>query len=166
MEINFLVIALAALVPISVGSIYYHPKVFGIAWMSVAGLTEEQLKGANMALIVGLTFVFSFLIAFLLQTMVIHQFHMYSVLAEEPGMNDPATPVGKYFADFMATYGDRFRTFKHGAFHGVLTSLFFVMPVIGINALFERKKFKYTLIHTGFWAICLGLMGGIICEFV
>ncbi|MDQ3051325.1 MAG: DUF1761 domain-containing protein [Bacteroidota bacterium] len=162
MDINFLVIALAALIPLAVGMIYYNPKVLGNAWMASAGLTEEQLKGANMGLIFGLTYVFSFLIAFSMQFTVIHQFHMMSVLTDEPGLNDPTSAVGQYYADFLATYGQHFRTFKHGVFHGVLSTLFFIMPVIGINALFERKKFKYIAIHTGFWAICLGLIGGII----
>ena len=62
--INFLVTALAALIPLVLGAIWFNPKVLGSAWMKSTGLTEDQLKGANMPLIFGLTYVFSFLIAF------------------------------------------------------------------------------------------------------
>ena len=37
--------------------------------------------------------------------------------------------------------------------------------VIGINALFERKGFKYIAINAGYWILCLGLMGGVLCAF-
>ena len=55
---NLAIIALAALIPLVVGFIWYHPKILGTAWMNAAGLTEEKLKGANMALIFFLVFIF------------------------------------------------------------------------------------------------------------
>jgi hypothetical protein len=64
----------------------------------------------------------------------------------------------------MDTYGDRFRTFKHGALHGGITSIFFVLPMIAIPAMFERRSAKYILIHAGYWFISLCIMGGIICA--
>ena len=54
MEINFLAILTAGVSALVVGFIWYNPKVFGTAWMNSAGLTEEQLKGGNMAKIFGL----------------------------------------------------------------------------------------------------------------
>jgi len=39
-----------------------------------------------------------------------------------------------------------------------------VLPVMGVNALFERKGFKYIAINVGFWTVSLALMGGIICQ--
>jgi hypothetical protein len=65
----------------------------------------------------------------------------------------------------MEKYGNNFRTFGHGAIHGVITGIFFIMPVLAINAMFERKGFKYIAINTGFWTVSLVLMGGIICAF-
>jgi hypothetical protein len=41
-----------------------------------------------------------------------------------------------------------------------------VLPLIGINSLFERKSFKYIFIHTGYWIISLALMGGVLCQFL
>jgi len=162
MEINWIALLLAALVPLIVGFVWYHPKVFGNAWMAAAGLTEESLKGANMLKIFGITFVMGFMAAVSLQFIVIHQLHMMSVLADEPGLNDPQSEVGRYFADFLAKYGNHFRTFKHGAFHGILTGIFLSLPILGVNALFERKGFKYIAVNAGFWIVSFALMGGII----
>jgi hypothetical protein len=110
--------------------------------------------------------VLSLLIAMGLMPLVIHQFGIYSVLQGEPSIQDPASPLSQYVQEFMDKYGRNFRTFKHGAFHGVLTAIFLALPVIGILALFERKSFKYVAIHTGYWILTLGLMGGVICAFL
>ena len=80
MQVNFLVILLAGLVPMAMGFIWYNPKTLGNAWMKAAGVTQESMKGANMAVIFGLSFLFSFLIAFEEQFMVIHQFGFQSML--------------------------------------------------------------------------------------
>ena len=65
MQLNFfLVAAVAALVPLFMGAIWYHPKVFGTAWMKINGFEEAKMKeGFNMPLVFGLTFVFGFLVA-------------------------------------------------------------------------------------------------------
>ena len=49
MEINFLAIIAAAISALVVGFIWYNPKVFGNAWMQAAGMSEEKIKGGNMA---------------------------------------------------------------------------------------------------------------------
>ena len=65
----------------------------------------------------------------------------------------------------MLEFGDRFRTFKHGALHGTLIGLLFVTPILGTIALFEQKSFKYVAINGGYWVITLALMGGVLCQF-
>lgn len=164
-KINFLILLAATVVPLIIGFVWYNPKVFGTAWMKASGMTEEKAKGANMAVVFGLTFVFSFLIAFGLQFMVIHQFSVFSILANEPGIMDPTSEMGLWLADFMAKYGNNFRTFKHGVLHGIIIGIMFVMPIIAINALFERKGFKYIAINSGYFTVSLALMGGVICAF-
>ena len=68
------------------------------------------------------------------------------------------------YSTFMNDYGTAFRTFKHGALHGFMTGLFFALPIIGTNALYERRSFKYTFVTGGFWIMCLTIIGGIICA--
>ncbi len=164
MQFHFYIPFLAALIPLVIGFIWYNPKVFGAAWMKSADMTEEKMKGANMALVFGLTYLFSLFAAFGLMSLTIHQLSVFSILANEPGMQDPNSEIMVYFNSFMAKYGNNFRTFKHGALHGVIASILLVLPVIGVNALFERRGFKYIAINVGFWMVCFALMGGLICS--
>ncbi|WNH14007.1 DUF1761 domain-containing protein [Thalassobellus suaedae] len=152
--IAMLVAAVSALV---VGFIWYNPKVFGNAWMQAAGMTDEQVKGGNMVKIFGLALIFAFLLATALPGIVIHQMGVFSLIG-----GDPSAALPSYEA-FIADYSDAFRTFKHGALHGVLTGVFIALPIIGTNALFERKSAKYIFINAGYWIVTLGVMGAIIC---
>ncbi len=163
LHINFLAVLGAALIPIIIGSIWYNPKVFGHAWMKAANL--DKMDGGKIPLIVSLTLVFSFFVATTMNFIAIHQWGVQSTLMTDPkALADPTTPIGAYFADFMANYGNNFRTFKHGALHGTMAGLLFIMPIIAINAMFERKGFKYIAINSGFWVVSLALMGGIVCA--
>lgn len=165
MSVNFMIILVAAIVPMAVGFVWYNPKVFGAVWMKAAEVSEEKMKGANMLVIFGVSFLLSFFLAMTLQFMVIHQWSIYSILANEPGIKDPNSEVGMMVQNFMSKYGNNFRTFKHGALHGTIAGIMIALPILGVNALFERKGFKYIAINVGFWTVCLALMGGIICAF-
>lgn len=163
MEFNFLTIAVAALMPLVMGFIWYGPMLFQNAWMKEVGFTKEFMEGGNMALIFGLCYVLSFLMAFILQTFVIHQFGVSSTLMKS-GESALSGVDLAYFNDFMVTYGDRFRTFGHGALHGTMIGLLIALPIMGTNAMFEKKSFKYVMINAGYWTVTLALMGGILCQ--
>ncbi|MFL5763516.1 MAG: DUF1761 domain-containing protein [Bacteroidia bacterium] len=166
MQPNFLIVLLAALVPMALGFIWYNPKVFGKAWMAAAEITEDKMKGANMAVIFIVSFLLSYLLAFNMQFITIHQWGVFSMLATDPkAMGDATQGNGKVFADLMAQYGANFRTFKHGALHGTLAGILIATPILGTNALFERKGFKYIAVNCGYWIVCMALMGGIVCQF-
>lgn len=159
MEMNFLAMAVAAFSSLIVGFIWYHPKVFGTAWMQAADLTEEQLKKGNMLKIFGLTLILSFMIATVVQLLTIHQMGAMSLTKGELG----ELPSYKVFMD---DYGTAFRTFKHGAFHGLLTGIFFALPIIAITGLFEHKSAKYIFINAGYWIVTITIMSTIICGWV
>lgn len=161
---NLPAIFVAALIPMLIGFAWYNPKTFGNAWMKAAGVSPDSAAGANMPLIFGLTYVFSVFAALALSFLVIHQGHIYSVLANQPGFGDPNSEVGQYLTAFMEKYGNNYRTFKHGAFHGTVAGFLLALPVLGVNALFERKSFQYIAINAGFWIVCFALMGGVICA--
>lgn len=161
MEINFIALLLAAVVTLVVGFIWYNPKVFGTIWMRESNLTQEQLQTGNMLIIFGLTYIFSLMITVILMAITIHQSGAIGMVGGPPLLAS-AKPS---FAAFMADYGTTYRTFKHGALHGFMSGLFFALPIIGINGLFERKSWKLILIHAGYWIVTLTLMGGIICGF-
>ena len=63
----------------------------------------------------------------------------------------------------MDEFGNMHRSFGHGALHGAIAGIFLVLPLLGINALFERKGFKYILINVGYWTLTLAIMGAIVC---
>ena len=162
---NILVLIVAALIPLVIGFVWYHPKVFGTAWLQHSGLTEEKIKGGNKLLIFGLSYVMAILAAIMLYVIVVHQSHFYSLFADKPDFADPNSDTGKYIAGFMAEHGHNFRTFTHGLFHGSLAGVLLVTPIIAINALFERKSVKYIAINSGYWLLVLALMGGVIAQF-
>ena len=60
---SYLAIVLAALIPMVLGYIWYHPKVLGTAWMNSLGITEEKLKEGNMGMIMGLAFSLALFLA-------------------------------------------------------------------------------------------------------
>jgi len=130
---NLLAIVIAALIPMIMGFIYYHPKVFGKVWMDSLGLKEEDLKKGNMGAIMGISLVMSVLLSFFML-----------VNVDGPGQEG------------------EFDTFKHGVFHGVLIGIMVAMPVLVTNGLFERKNLKNLAINTLYWIITIGLMGGVI----
>lgn len=161
MQLHMWLIFVAGIIPLITGFIWYNPKVFGNAWMKTTGLTEESMKGANMGLILGVSYLFGCMLASALMTIVIHQMGFNSVF-----QGDTTPEAAAYVKNFFDTYGTRFRTFKHGALHGTIAALFVALPVLGTNALFERKSFKYIAIHTGYWALTMALMGGVLCAFM
>lgn len=163
-KLNLLLSAGTALIPLILGFVWYHPKVLGSAWQKASGVTDEQIKGSNMPVILFTTFVMGFFLSVALHSMVIHQFGLQALLIPEKdhALSDGTLALAKDVAEQLT---GSFRTFRHGVIHGVITGLFFVFPLITINALFERKSWKYILIHGGYWTLSLALMGGVICQF-
>lgn len=162
MEMNWIAIFVSALVTLVIGSIWYNPKVFGTIWMKENGLTVEELQSGNMLKIFGLTYIFSLLIVITEMSLTIHQSGAVGMIGGDMKINE-ALPS---FKAFMADYGTAFRTFKHGALHGFISGLFFALPIIGINGLFERKSWKYIWIHAGFWIVTLTIIGSLVCGWV
>jgi hypothetical protein len=158
--VNFFAVLVAAIVPLVIGFIWYHPKFLGTAWMREAEMNEAKMKKGNMALIFSFSLLFSLFIAFCLQFLTVHQTGAFGMIG-----GDVANALPSYSA-FLADYGTAFRTFKHGALHGILTGVFLIFPLMAINALFERKSWKYIFINSGYWTLCLTIMGGIICGWV
>ncbi|MCW3077248.1 MAG: hypothetical protein JWO32_1857 [Bacteroidetes bacterium] len=165
MHFNWYILFLAALVPLFIGFIWYNPKVFGNTWMRLSNTpAPEAGKGPNMILVFSLCYVLSLLVAMALMSITIHQFSMFGILANEPGMKDPNSELMQMVNGFMAKYGYNFRTFKHGAFHGTIAGIMIALPVIGTSAMFERRGFKYVAITAGYWIVSMAIMGGIICA--
>jgi Protein of unknown function (DUF1761) len=159
---NFLAILVAAIAAMVIGTIWYNPKVFGTAWIKDIGMTQEQAESGNMLKIFGFAFLFSFILAFVMPTIVNHQFGATALVG---GEFELANAKPSYFA-FMKDYGNAFRSFKHGALHGFGMGLFFAFPILGITAMFEHRSWKYIFIHAGYFIVSLTVVGAIICGWV
>ena len=157
MPFNFYAVLVSSLVTLLVGFVWYHKNVFGTVWMRESGMTEEKAKQGNMAKIFGLTIFYSFMIAFLMPALTVHQMGALGMIGGDPALAKPS------YTAFMTDYGDAFRTFKHGALHGFFTGLFLALPITAINALFEQKSWRYILINAGFWIVSLTIIGAIVC---
>ena len=130
---NVLAIIIAALIPMIVGFIYYHKALLGKPWMDSLGFTEADLKGGNMAIIMGVSLLMSFMMS------------MYLLMnVDGPGQEG------------------EFDTFKHGALHGTILAIMVAIPVLVTNGLFERKNFKNLAINALYWVITFALMGGVL----
>ncbi len=165
MELNMWIAPIAAIIPMVIGFIWYHEKVFGKAWMSAAGMTPEKIQNGNMLVTFGVSYILSCFLAITLMTMSIHQFGVFQVLAGVEGIDKEGSAIFQYFSDFMAEHGHRHRSFGHGALHGAIAAIMFAIPVLATNALFEAKGFKYILVNGGYWIVTITLMSGLVCQF-
>ena len=155
MEMNYLAILVAALSSFVVGFIWYNPKVFGTIWMNEIGMTDEKAKQGNMLKIFGFTFIFACMFAFMMPTITIHQIGAVQLA----GRNESDEAL----IAFLQVHGESFRTFKHGALHGLIAGIFLALPIVATNSLFEQKSWRYTFITAGYWIVVMTVMGAIIC---
>lgn len=122
----------AALVPMILGMVWFHPKVFGNAWMKGANLKPEDGQATNMPLLMGVGFIMALIISSFLKS--------YAIFHE-------GTPADA--------------TFAHGAFHGVLLGAMLGIPTLVSATIWERKSLTYYLIQIAYWLVTFALMGGI-----
>jgi len=61
--LNWLAIIVATIAFFAFGALWYSPSLFGKMWMKETGNTEETAKKANMPKMMGLTLLFSFVMA-------------------------------------------------------------------------------------------------------
>ncbi|BDS10735.1 DUF1761 domain-containing protein [Aureispira anguillae] len=157
---NLMIIPLVALIPLVVGFVWYNPKVMGNAWMKETGMTEEKAQQGNMAVTFGAAYVFAIFAAFSLLGLVDHQMGIFQLFAAQEGFGEAGSEAMKSYEATMAMVGARHLSFGHGAFHGVLAGITLALPLIGTNALFEQKSWKYIWINVGYWIVSFALMGG------
>ena len=140
-EINFLAIAIAALVPNLFGALYFGP-LLGKQWLLSLDKTRIEMEPTNATFTYILAFCFSFIIAFFLN-------YMLQMVHKD------VNAAGELI---LASE----QTFRHGAFHGTLISLSIAAPVIGCLGLFHKLSIKTIMINILFWVICFATMGGIV----
>lgn len=162
---NLALTLLGGLIPLLTGFIWYSDKTFGSAWKKEIGFIDDGTPQKGFAKILIFSYVFGVMIMFFIPSMVIHQYHMVSTLYGTEGFGVEGSSVQRFYNDFVSNYGMKYRSFKHGVLHGIIATIFFVFPIIGLNALFEKRSWKYIFIHVGYWTLTLALMGGAACAY-
>ena len=130
-NINWLAVVVAGLSGFLTGSIWYGP-LFGKAWQRAVGLSDEEMKNANMGKMFGTAFVLTLVISFGFA------FFFYG-FGENPEMN-----AGM------------------GAMYGFTTGIFFVFPSIWLNYLFARRPMNLIFIDAFYHIITYVVIGTII----
>lgn len=157
---NFAILAGAALIPMVLGYIWFHPNVFGgNYWYDVAKLSGADRSEVSTVKLLS-TLILNFFIAFGLFGLTVHQFGAFSMVGGQAELLQNG--VG---GAFMDAYGSNHLSFGHGAFHAIIQAIIgFVIPILGYVSIFEKKSFKYFLVYLGYWLISLVLMAGVICQ--
>jgi hypothetical protein len=119
-------------------------------------LDERNRNEGNMAVIFIVSYILSILLAYALSTIVIHQNGLISLFGGDKS--------NELFKQVFDATKDDFRSFGHGALHGFMTAIVVGLPILGTNALFEQKGWKYIWINVGYWAVTMTIMGGIVCA--
>ena len=63
-SVNLIAVLLCAVSSLVLGAIWYSPMLFAKPWQRAAGLSDEQAKSGNMAMIFGGAFVLSLIAAY------------------------------------------------------------------------------------------------------
>lgn len=138
MHVNWLAVVIAALMPMIIGFIYYHPKTLGGAWMRSNGFTLESLGTGPKPVLYGVALGLSLMLSMWL-------------MANVTGPGQLTAPDGHSYA-----------TFGHGVVHGIIISLFVLLPVLGTLSIFERRGWNWVFVNLGYWIATLSVMGGIL----
>ncbi len=128
-NINFWAVIVATLSTFVVGWLWYGP-MFGKAWMSAVGISEEEVEKGNMSKIFGLTFIFELIMAF----------NLAMFLTGSPEAAESITA-------------------GIGAFYGFLAGFGWVFFALAVNSLYEQKSWKYIFINGGYWTVSFTVMG-------
>ena len=166
MDQKLLVLLEAALVPLVVAAIWYNPYLLGRFWGTGTGPTKDKMTITNLSIFAVVSVIAGYYIAGSLGGIVIHQHGIYSMLAGVPEVHQKGTELYNTVQGLMDKYGNNFRTFKHGAFHGYRTGLYLVLPFLVIFGLLDGRKICWILVHAAYATICLALMGGIVCAYM
>ncbi len=161
-QANWFILPIAALLPLILGLVWYHPKVLGTKLSQISGEPLMENRSIGKTIII---YLLSILLAYILTIMSVHQSAIYQLFFMDPELMNVNSEHNAFINEFMAKYGDRHRSFGHGLVHGAEAGILFGLAFFGITTLMQNKPLKLIWIHFGFWVICCSLMAGVICAF-
>lgn len=138
MQINWAAFAVAVVVQMVIGYLWFHPAVMGKMWAKANNATVEEMKPKNPGMVYGLTILFTILITFFFVTNV-----------TGPGQE-------------VAPDGHSYKTFQHGLAHAVILTIMVVIPLVCTPALFIGKSLSWMIVQVGYWFLRLAAALGIL----
>lgn len=156
-EMNIWALITAAFIPILTQKLWYSSLLFGNSLQEKLLDPSNEVRKINTVFMLLISFALSFFIAFLLQTITIHQFAAMGLTGGD------VTEAKPSYHAFMQDYGLAFRSFGHGALHSFLAGIFLIFPILALEGRRDKKSWKSILIKSGYWIFTLMLMGGLIC---
>jgi len=164
-DANWLIIPIAATIPLILGFIWYQPQVFGTALAKVTEQSIEQITSYS-AKRIGFTYLFGLLMAYIITACSVHQYAVFQLFMGEESLGIAGSEMNTFMSNFNASYGDRHRSFFHGVIHGLEASLLFGFAFLGISTFIEGAPMKRMWIHLGYFVLCGSIMGGLVCAFL
>ena len=143
-QMNFMAMLVATLIPMIMGFIYYHPAVFGKAWMYSNGFTKETIGSGPKPILYLLALFVSFFL-----TMFFWGWVTGAGGQDQMQVVDPKD-------------GHSYVTFQHGVAHGLIFGITVLLPIFTTMAIFEKRKFSWAFVNWGYWTITSILMCGIL----
>lgn len=134
-QVNLVAVAVATLVSLVVGSIWYSKAMFGKEWMKMEGVDEKKAQ-KNAGKAIGGMVLMAILMAYILAHLVYLS--------------------NSFYAEQDYSY------LSSGVLTGFYVWLGFVMPVVASNSLFAQKPWKLSAINAGNWLVTLLGMGAVI----
>ena len=142
-QMNFAAIAVATLIPMIMGFLYYHPAVLGKLWMKANGFTPESIGKGPKPILYLLALVASFFLANFL----------WSNVTGTGGVEQ---------SQVVAPDGHSYVTFGHGVVHGIIFAITVLFPIFATMAIFEKRSFLWAFVNWGYWALTVILMCGLL----
>lgn len=160
MNLNYLAFFLIALIPLIIGSYWYHPKSF-ISKYSKLEFTKKNKFNISKVIIL---FLLSFTLVYGYINLIIHQMGFYELFFTDIILGNQESE--RIVNEFLNKYGDKHRHFGHGVFHGIINAFVFALPFVGFITILEKKDKLYFIHHFTYWLITSAIIGGCISEFV
>ena len=165
MQPNLYILPIAALIPLILGFFWYHPKVLGTTLATATGRSINQIGNQGSIGKAAFTYLFGLFMAYILLMCSVHQYPTALLFVLDPAFGQEGSEFSTFLTDFNNKYGDRHRTFGHGLIHGVEVASLASFALLGISTFIEGLPMKRMWIHFGYFVLCGGLMGGIICAY-
>jgi len=163
LNFNYFVVFATSIMPILLAKIWFSEPIRSYFKLAPSSPINDSANKSIVlyAMMILLCFFFSISMHF----QVIHQFHFKSMFLDEVGFNENQGGAFKAFEYIMNSYGGKFRSYKHGMFHGLLNAIFIVLPILFLLKIEFNFTKKTLLYYWLYFALTMMIIGSTICHF-